>query len=50
MPSNEDDIRLIPKIQTNITNTIRKYPNHVHILYGDFKEEEELQSQGERRV
>ena len=36
MPTNEDDIRLIPEIQTNITNAILKYPNHLHILYGDF--------------
>ena len=36
MPTNEDDMRLISKIQTNITNAILKYPNHLHMLYGDF--------------
>ena len=36
MPTNEDDIRLIPELQTNITSNIQKYPNHIHILYGDF--------------
>jgi hypothetical protein len=36
MPTNEDDIRIISELQTNITSTIQKYPNHIHILYGDF--------------
>ena len=36
MPSHEDDLPLIPTIQTNITHQINTHPNHIYILCGDF--------------
>ena len=36
MPSHEEDIRLIPIIQQNITQQTTTHPNHILILCGDF--------------
>ena len=36
MPSHEEDLRLIPIIQQNITQQTTNHPNHTHILCGDF--------------
>jgi hypothetical protein len=36
MPSHEEDIRLLPIIQQNITQQFTNHPNHTHILCGDF--------------
>ena len=36
MPSHEDDLPLIPTIQTNITHQINTHPNHTYIICGDF--------------
>ena len=36
MPSHEEDIRLIPIIQQNITQQTINHPNHTHVICGDF--------------
>jgi hypothetical protein len=36
MPSHEEDIKLIPIIQQNITQQTINHPNHIHALCGDF--------------
>ena len=36
MPSHLEDIGLIPRIQTAITNQISAYPNYTYIMCGDF--------------
>ena len=39
MPSDEEDLPLIPIIQTTITNQIITHPNHTYILCGDFNKD-----------
>ena len=36
MPTHLDDVHLIPRLKTTITNQINAHPNHTHILCGDF--------------